>query len=201
MVHDLVARAVELDGQQFLRESHAHGIGETLSERPGGGLDARRHAHFRVARGLAVQLTKPAQLLHRQVIARQMQQRVQEHRAVAVGEHEPVAVRPVRIGGIMLEEPAPEDLGNFGHAHRQTGMPAFRGFHRVDGEHAQGVGQLGALGGGDLDSCVHAARLFRSTSRRIIGVKMHCIARPIFPPGTTMVFGRLIHELCSIDSR
>src|ERR1700726_2402096 len=43
------------------------------------------------------------------------------------------------------------------------------------------------------------ARLFRSISRRIIGVKMNCIASPICPPGTTILFGRLIHELCSTD--
>src|SRR5437762_2151069 len=47
----------------------------------------------------------------------------------------------------------------------------------------------------------YPARLFRSIRRRIIGVKMNCMARPICPPGTTILLGRLIHELCSTDSR
>src|SRR5258707_12572259 len=38
-------------------------------------------------------------------------------------------------------------------------------------------------------------------SRRIIGVKMNCIANPICPPGTTILLGRLIHELCSTEMR
>ena len=37
-------------------------------------------------------------------IAGQVQQRVLQHRAVAVGQHEAVAVGPVRVGGIVLEE-------------------------------------------------------------------------------------------------
>ena len=45
------------------------------------------------------------------------------------------------------------------------------------------------------------ARLRRSIRRRIIGVKISCIARSIFPPGQTMVFGRDMNESCSIDSR
>ncbi len=44
-------------------------------------------------------------------------------------------------------------------------------------------------------------RFFISIMRRIIGVKMSCIARPILPPGIAIVFGRVIIESCSIDSR
>ena len=32
-------------------------------------------------------------------------------------------------------------------------------------------------------------------------MKISCIVSPILPPGTTMLFGRLIHEFCNIDSR
>ena len=47
----------------------------------------------------------------------------------------------------------------------------------------------------------HYARLRRSIRRKIMGVKINCIARPIFPPGATIVLGRVIIEPCSIDSR
>src|SRR5262249_2660406 len=45
------------------------------------------------------------------------------------------------------------------------------------------------------DSFLHSSR------RQIIGVKINCIARSIFPPGHTMVFGRDMNESWSIDSR
>ena len=45
------------------------------------------------------------------------------------------------------------------------------------------------------------ARRRVSISRRISGVKISCIASSIFPPGTTMMFGRDMNESCSIDSR
>ena len=34
-----------------------------------------------------------------------------------------------------------------------------------------------------------------------MGVKMSCIARSIFPPGHTMVFGLDMNESCSMDNR
>ena len=165
-----------------------------------------------MARRLAVQLAEALELLERQRIAGQVQQRVQQHRAVAVGQHEAIAVRPDRIGGIVLQMPAPQHLGNLGHAHRHAGVAAVGRFHRIDREKAQRIGQLAASA--RSHRCVHrlvrswraswllsCARRFRSIRRRIIGVKMNCIARPILPPGTTMLLGRLIHESCSIDSR
>ena len=94
----VVAGAVELVRQQLFGQRHAHGVGQALAERAGGGLDARRDADFRMARRLAVQLAEVAQLAHRQVVAGEVQQRVQQHRAVAVGQHEAVAVGPLRVG-------------------------------------------------------------------------------------------------------
>ncbi len=41
----------------------------------------------------------------------------------------------------------------------------------------------------------------RSISRQIIGVKMSCMASGILAPGQTMVFGRDMNELGSIDRR
>jgi len=96
-------------------------------------------------------------------------------------------------------------------------MSALCRFHGVDREHAQHIDPLAVLAGRGIDLCIHGgfqfslgvsrivvcywARRFKSISRRIIGVRMNCIARPIFPPGTTMVFGLLMNESCSIDSR
>lgn len=44
-------------------------------------------------------------------------------------------------------------------------------------------------------------RRFASISRRIIGVRISCIARSILPPGTQMMFGRDMNESEIIESR
>ena len=109
----VVAGAVEFGRQQSFRERHADRIGQALAERAGGGFHARRHADLGMARRLRVQLAKAPQLLHRQLVAGQMQQRVQQHRAVAVGQHEAVAVGPVRVGRVVAEVARPQGHRRF----------------------------------------------------------------------------------------
>ncbi len=71
--------------------------GPVVVSTPGG------DAVLRVARRLGVQLAEVLQLLDRQVVAGQVQQRVEQHRAVAVGQHEAVAVGPVRVGRVVAQ--------------------------------------------------------------------------------------------------
>ncbi len=75
---------VELLCQQFFSQRHADRVGDALAQRAGGGFDAGRHVHFGVARGFAVQLAEFLQLGHRQLVAGEVQHRVQQHRGVAV---------------------------------------------------------------------------------------------------------------------
>ena len=81
-------------------------------------------------------------VVDRQRIAGQVQQRVQQHRAVAVRDHEAVAVRPLRIAGIVAQVVAPQDFGDVGHAHRHAGMAGV-GF--LDGIHREGADGIGKL--------------------------------------------------------
>ena len=144
VVDDLELRAVEALRQQLLRQRHAHGIGQALAQRAGGGFDTGRVAELRVAGGLAVQLPEALELLDRQVVAAQVQQRVDQHRAVAVGQHETVAVEPLRVVRAVAQEVVPEHLGDVGHAHRHARVP---GLCRLDGIHGQetdGVGEVAA---------------------------------------------------------
>ncbi len=122
VIDNLVAGPVEFIGQQLLGHGHADSVGDALAERAGGGLDARRVAVFRMARRLAVQLAKVLQVLDAEVIAGQVQQGIDQHRAVAIGEHETVAIRPLRVGWIVLEVVVPENLGDFRHAHGRAGV-------------------------------------------------------------------------------
>jgi len=72
-----------------------------LAERSGGRFDAGGIAVLGVARGLAVQLAEALQVIDRKVVAGEMQQSIDQHRTVAVGQHETVAIRPLRIGRIV----------------------------------------------------------------------------------------------------
>ena len=87
---------------------------------------------LRMARGLGAELAEILDFVHRQGITRQMQQRVQQHRGMAVRQHEAVAVPPGRIAGI-----------NFSTSRHSTsamsampmGAPGWPGFGLLDGVH------------------------------------------------------------------
>jgi hypothetical protein len=94
VVDDLVARPVEARGQVRLGDRHADGIADALAERPRRRLDALGQVALGMARREAAPLAELLDLLDRQVVARQVQQRVEEHGAVARREDEAVAVWP-----------------------------------------------------------------------------------------------------------
>ncbi len=142
VIDDVEAGPVELGCQQFLRQRHADRIGETLSERSGGGLDARCDAVLGMTRRAAPHLAEVHQFLHRQVVAREMQQRVLQHRAVAVGQDEAIPVGPLRVRGVVGEVPPPQRDGDFRHPHRHAGMPRVRLLHSIHGQRADRVGHL-----------------------------------------------------------
>ena len=148
VVDDIVAQA---GIEQALGQRHADGVGEALAQGAGGGLDARRVAEFRMAGGHGAELPEVAQLLHGHAgIPGEMEERVQQHRAVAGGQHEAVAVGPVRRRGVELQELGEQNRRHVGHAHGHAGVPAFGPLHGVHGQRADGVGhvpvQLVALG-------------------------------------------------------
>ncbi|MPM56612.1 hypothetical protein SDC9_103421 [bioreactor metagenome] len=122
VVDDGVAFAVELLGQQLFSQRKAHRVGDALAQRAGGGFHAGGDAVLGVTSGFAVQLAEVLQLFDGQVVAAQVQHRIQQHRCVTVGEHEAVAVSPVRVGRVVLEVTSPHGHGHVGHAHRRTGV-------------------------------------------------------------------------------
>ncbi len=135
------AVTVEGRGQQALGDGEADRHAEPLTQRTGGALDAVRVLVLRVAGRLAVQLAEVLDLVQRHVgIAAQVQDRVQQHRTMPVGENEAIAVEPVRIAGIVAEIIVPQHFGDIGHAHRHarmTGIGLLYGVHR---QRADGVG-------------------------------------------------------------
>ena len=146
MIDDVVAGAVEGGAKRALRQRHAHGIGNTLAQRPGGGFDPEVQFALRVAGGLGAELAKILDLVHRQGIAREMQHRIQQHGRVAVRQHESVAVPPVRIARIELKHVAPQHLGDVGHPHGRARMARIGLLDSVHRQGTNGVGKLAASG-------------------------------------------------------
>jgi hypothetical protein len=111
------------------------------------------------------ELAEVLDLLHGHVrVAGEMKEGVEQHRAVAGGEHEAVAVGPARRGGVELQEPGEKHGGHVGHAHGHAGMAALRLLHRVHGERADGVGHV-------------------AMRRRAAGLLFHSLPFPVSRPG------------------
>ena len=124
-----------------LRDRHADRIGDALAERAGGGLDARRDEILRMPRRLGMQPAESLELVERhRLVAGEMQQRIDQHRAVPGRQHEPVAVRPFRIGRIEFQELREQHCRDVGCAHRQARMAGFCLFDGVHRQRADCVG-------------------------------------------------------------
>ena len=142
VIDDFVAGLVEFGRQQLFSHRHADGVGDALAKGTGGGLHARRIAVFRVTRRFRMQLAEALELVHRQVVAGQMQQRIQQHRAVAVGQHKAVAVKPFRVGRVMAQVMVPHDFGDFRHAHRRARVAGLGFFHCIHGQRPDRVCEI-----------------------------------------------------------
>ena len=139
MIDDL---RTELRRQMPLGDRHADRIGEPLPERPGRRLHARRDEVFRMARRQRAKLAEAPDLVERHLlVADQVQQRIDQHRAVAGRQHEAVAIRPISDRTDRISDAGEQHGGDIGRAHRQAGMARLGEFHRVHGKRADGAGQ------------------------------------------------------------
>ena len=140
--------AAELGGEMPLGDRHADRIGQALAERPGGGLDAGRVAVFRDGRAVSEPSWRKRliSLDRHRLVAGEMEQRVEQHRAVAGREHEAVAVGPGRIGRIEFEEAREQHGRDIGRAHGQAGMAGLRLLDRVHRQRADGIGHAVVIG-------------------------------------------------------
>jgi hypothetical protein len=88
-------------------------------------------------------ISEPLQLIKGHILdAGQIEQAVEEHRGVAVGQHEPVAVQPIWIRRIELHEVPEKNGRDVGHAHRRAGMTAFGLLHGIHGKEPNAIGHI-----------------------------------------------------------
>ncbi len=140
MVDEAVA---ELCIEDTFGKCHADGIGDALSERAGRRLDTGGVTIFRMACGARTELTEILDLVDGDVfVARKIEQRIEQHRAVACGEHETVAIRPVRVLRVVREKTGIKRRRYIGCTHRQAGMARIGFLYRVHREEADRVGHL-----------------------------------------------------------
>ena len=89
-----------------------------------------------------MQLTKILQIRSCDVVARQMQKRIDQHGAMAVGHHKAVTINPVWIGWIVNQKIVPENFSYIRHSHWRPGMTGFCLLYRICAEYTDGVGEL-----------------------------------------------------------
>src|SRR3970282_1224110 len=109
-----------------LGDSHADPGGETLTEGPGGHLDAQPVVDLGMPGCVTPPLSEGAEVIETEREPAQVEQRVEQHRPMAIGKDESIPIRPLGCGWVYLEEPTPQSHRDVGHAHRHSGVTAVR---------------------------------------------------------------------------
>ena len=133
----------EARGQMPLGDRHADGIGDALAERPGRRLDAGGVAEFGMACGSRAELPEAAELVEVYVlVAEEMQEGVEQHRAVTGRQDEAVAIGPGGRRRIEGQEAGEENRRDVGRPHGQAGMAGAGRLHRISRQKANGIGHV-----------------------------------------------------------
>ena len=133
-----------------LGHGHAHRHRQPLPQRPCGAFNARQLGVLGVAGARGMPLAEAPDVIQRRLlIAGQVQQRIDQHGAMACRQHEPVSIRPARGLGIEHQVVGKQHGGNIGHAHRHAGVAAVGRLHSVHGKRPDGIGGAGHIRGHD----------------------------------------------------
>jgi len=132
-----------MGGGHLAGDGEADGVGDALAEGAGGALDAGGLVELRVAGGLGVELAEGLYLVERQIVAAEVEPRVNEHGAMAGGEDEAIAVEPTRSARAVGECAAVEGGADLGGAEREAEVA---GVALMDGVHGEATGLVGSDG-------------------------------------------------------
>src|SRR5436190_9261534 len=95
--------AIVMCRQECLSHCHADAVAESLSERPCGRFYARCPMIFGVSGGGAIPLAEVLDGVQRQIVAGQVEQCVQQHRAMSRREDKSITVRPLWILWVVAQ--------------------------------------------------------------------------------------------------
>ena len=194
-IEDIVVGLVEVRDEPARGDGHADAVAAALAERAGGGFDAGGFDGLGMAGTTAAELAEQFDLIQRDgkfagrfamlielFDAGQMQQRIEQHRGVAAGEDEAIAVGPLGIFRIEPEDVLPEGVSDGGEGHRRAGMAAIgfldrvhrQGADGIDGEEGDVVGGRGGRGRGGFGGCGHG----RTRGQGSVVRDQQAVARP-----------------------
>ena len=138
VIHEVFA---ELGAKMRFGDRHADRVADTLAERAGRRLDAGCVTIFRVTGGRCAKLAEILDILDGDiVVAREIEQRVQEHRAVTGRKHETVAISPVGLLGVERQVSGEKDGCDIRCAH---GEARVSGVCLLDCVHGQKPDRIG----------------------------------------------------------
>src|SRR5438477_11615896 len=139
MVDDLVPWLVEYRREVCLGERHPHRVADALAEGTRRRLYPWSVAVFGVTGSTTSPLTKLLEVFEAEVIAAQIQTRVQQHRRVTAREDEAIAIRPIWVGGIMTHVLRVEPVAERRERHRRPRVTRLRLLHGVHRQRADGI--------------------------------------------------------------
>ena len=96
-----------------------------------------------------------------------MQQGINQHGAMPVGQHKAVPVEPVRVAGVVAQKIPPQYFGNVSHAHGRSGMAGFGFLYSIHAQDADGIGAISTrvgVGHSKLLLCPDLMPVFRAGS-------------------------------------
>ena len=135
-----------------LGDGHTDAVGNTLTERASCRFDSGGQAVFRVSRSLAAELAEILKVVKRQggggkdfivgcsfAYPGKINEGVEKHRGVSVGQDKAVAVGPDGIQRIVAQELLPQTVGDRSESHGRSGMA---GVCFLDGVHGKSANRV-----------------------------------------------------------
>ena len=105
-----------------------------------------------MAGGARAQLAEGLDVIQRQVVPGQMEERVEQHGSVAGGKHEAVAVRPLGVARIVPQMLLPKHIGHGRGPHGQARVARVGLLHGIDRKDTNGID-------GEIAELVHVSGL------------------------------------------
>ncbi len=131
VIDDVVAGAVIAGRKPSFRNRQTDRVAESLAERSSGNFNAGCVTALRMAGGLAAPLAEVLQLIKGQIVASEVEQAVEQHGAVPGGQDKTIAIDPVRVLRVKLQELGPKRVSHSGGTHRHAGVAGIRILHGI----------------------------------------------------------------------
>ncbi len=88
----------------------------------------------------AAPLPKVLELIQREIIvARQIQQAIEQHRTVSGRQNKAIPIRPLRVFWVVPHHFCPQHIGSSGHSHRHAGVTGVGFLHAIHSERADRI--------------------------------------------------------------